>query len=52
MWVFRSAKPFLLSVVALATGLLLAFTLSLALFGSIHIMSFVFCSSVLGLGVD
>jgi len=49
---FRSTLPFFLSSLVLASGLLVGFTLTLLLFGSVHVLSFVFCSTVIGLGID
>jgi predicted exporter len=49
---FRSAGPLLLSVTAIAVGLVLALSVCLALFGSIHVAAQLFGASLIGIAVD
>lgn len=51
-WMFRSLIPFIASVLVLGAGLLVAFSLVLAIFGKVHLIAVVFCATVIGLGID
>ncbi len=50
--IFRSPLPLLISSLVLGGGLLLGFAAMIALFGRVHMMALVFCSTVLGMGTD
>lgn len=50
--VFRSARPLLLSVLALSAGLVTALGACFALFGSIHVAAQLFGASLIGIAVD
>ncbi|MGE5517508.1 MAG: MMPL family transporter [Bacteroidota bacterium] len=49
---FRSVRPLLLSVAAIAGGLVAALSVCLALFGSIHVAAQLFGASLIGIAVD
>ncbi len=49
---FRSGGPLLLSVAAIATGLVTALSVCLALFGSVHVAAQLFGASLIGIAVD
>lgn len=48
----RSPLPLLSSVLVLGAGLLAAFSVMIAVFGSVHLIALVFASTVLGIGID
>lgn len=50
--VFRSVGPLLLSVTAIAAGLVVALSVCLALFGSVHVAAQLFGASLIGIAVD
>lgn len=52
LWWLRSPLPLLASLLTLGAGLLVAFALMVAMFGSVHLVALVFCSTVLGMGID
>ncbi|ANE56639.1 MMPL family transporter [Methylomonas sp. DH-1] len=53
LWLtFRSPRPLLLCCLAVASGLLAAWSLSLQIFPKLHIMTLVFGSSLIGVVVD
>jgi len=49
---FRSARPLLLSLLAIGTGFLTALSACLALFGSLHVAAQLFGASLIGIAVD
>lgn len=49
---FRSLGPLLLSVTAIAIGLVVALSVCLALFGSVHVAAQLFGASLIGIAVD
>lgn len=49
---FRSSVPLLLTLTSLASGIFLAFTVTHLYFGSIHVLTLVFGSSLVGVAVD
>jgi predicted exporter len=49
---FRSLRPFLLATVAITTGLLVAVTVSIWLFERVHLLTFVFGATLIGLSDD
>jgi len=49
---FRSARPLLLSLLAIGTGFLVALSACLALFGSLHVAAQLFGASLIGIAVD
>ncbi len=53
LWlVFRGLKPFLLSALSISSGLLFASTLTILVFGSIHIFTLVIGASLIGVSID
>lgn len=52
LWVFRSARPLLLSVFAIGCGIASGTAAVIALLGQIHILAFVFGTTVTGLAID
>ena len=52
IWVFRSPLPLLAVLLSLASGCLLALTVSLLVFGKIHFVTLAFGSTLLGIAVD
>lgn len=49
---FRSARPLLLSLLAIGAGFLVALSACLALFGSLHVAAQLFGASLIGIAVD
>lgn len=49
---FRSARPLVLSLLAIGTGFLVALSACLALFGSLHVAAQLFGASLIGIAVD
>ena len=49
---FRSARPLLLATLAIGTGLLVAFTVSIWLFDRVHLLTFVFGATLIGVSDD
>jgi len=49
---FRSGRPLLLSLLAIGTGLTVALSVCLALFGSLHVAAQLFGASLIGIVVD
>ena len=49
---FRSLRPLLLSMLALASGLIAALVLSILCFDKIHILTLVFGASLMGVAID
>lgn len=52
LWVFRGPRALLLPVLSIGTGLAFAFSLCHFWFGSIHVLTLVFGSSLIGVVVD
>jgi len=53
MWLaFASIRPLLLGALALASGVLIALTVSLLVFGRIHVITLVAGSTLLGIAID
>lgn len=52
LWAFASLRPFLLSVLAIAGGCLLAIVATASLFGGVHILTLVFGASLVGVAID
>ncbi|MDV6317784.1 hypothetical protein [Chromohalobacter sp. HP20-39] len=50
--VFRSPRVLLALLLPLASGLLMALTLTLALFGSLHLLTLAFGASLIGIAID
>ena len=50
--VFRSARPLLLTITSIASGIGAAFAITIILFGQVHILTLVFGSSLIGISVD
>lgn len=50
--VFRRAAPLLLSLLALGAGMVLAMSVSLLLFGQLHVASLMFGAALIGVAVD
>lgn len=51
-WAFGSLRPFLLSGMVIAGGCLFALTLTVALFGQVHVLTLVFGASIAGVAID
>ena len=49
---FRSVRPLLLATLAICTGLLVAFTVSIWLFDRVHLLTFVFGATLIGVSDD
>ena len=49
---FRSLRPFLLATIAISTGLLVAVTVSIWLFDRVHLLTFVFGATLIGVCDD
>lgn len=49
---FRSARPFALTLMSIALGCLGGFTACLVVFGEVHLLSLVFGASLVGISVD
>ncbi|MCI0510237.1 putative exporter [Chromohalobacter marismortui] len=52
LFVFRSAKVLLALLLPLGSGLLLALTSTLVLFGSLHLLTLAFGASLIGIAID
>ena len=51
-WVFRSLAPLLLSLLVIATGMLVALAVSLAWFHELHVAALLFGTTLMGVTVD
>lgn len=49
---FRSVMPLLLAIVTISSGLLLAVTFTLSVFGELHLITLVFGTSLIGIAID
>ncbi|MGL5667550.1 MAG: MMPL family transporter, partial [Shewanella sp.] len=49
---FRSVMPLLLAMVTISSGLLLAVTFTLNVFGELHLLTLVFGTSLIGIAID
>ena len=49
---FRSVMPLLLAMVTISSGLLLAVTFTLSVFGELHLLTLVFGTSLIGIAID
>ncbi|WP_415775477.1 MMPL family transporter [Shewanella oncorhynchi] len=49
---FRSVMPLLLAIVTISSGLLLAVTFTLCVFGELHLLTLVFGTSLIGIAID
>lgn len=49
---FRSIMPLLLAIVTISSGLLLAVTFTLSVFGELHLLTLVFGTSLIGIAID
>lgn len=49
---FRSVMPLLLAIVTISSGLLLAVTFTLTVFGELHLLTLVFGTSLIGIAID
>ncbi|MBW3531768.1 MMPL family transporter [Shewanella sp. NKUCC06_TVS] len=49
---FRSVIPLLLAIVTISSGLLLAVTFTLSVFGELHLLTLVFGTSLIGIAID
>lgn len=49
---FRSVMPLLLTIVTISSGLLLAVTFTLSVFGELHLLTLVFGTSLIGIAID
>lgn len=49
---FRSVMPLLLAIVTISSGLLLAVTFTLSVFGELHLLTLVFGTSLIGIAID
>ncbi|AGH79958.1 hypothetical protein PCNPT3_00080 [Psychromonas sp. CNPT3] len=52
LWVYRSTLPLLLALLSIGCGLLVAFVVSVAVFGKVHLFSLVFGASLIGVSID
>ena len=52
LWVFRSPGPLLLAFLSTAVGVVTALTLTLLVFGQVHLLTLVFGAALLGEAVD
>lgn len=50
--VFRSVTPLFLSLLSIGVGLLVALTITIAIFGKVHLFSLVFGASLIGVSID
>lgn len=50
--VYRSALPLLLALLSISCGLLVAFVVTVAVFGKVHLFSLVFGASLIGVSID
>lgn len=51
-WIFFSVRPFFLSILPIAVGFLAAIAATLAVFGKIHIITWAFGTTLIGVAVD
>lgn len=49
---FRSVMPLLLALITISSGLLLAITFTLTIFGELHLLTLVFGTSLIGIAID
>ncbi|WP_283630584.1 MMPL family transporter [Shewanella baltica] len=49
---FRSVMPLMLAIVTISSGLLLAVTFTLSVFGELHLLTLVFGTSLIGIAID
>ncbi|MCD8551820.1 MAG: MMPL family transporter, partial [Shewanella xiamenensis] len=49
---FRSVMPLLLAIMTISSGLLLAVTFTLSVFGELHLLTLVFGTSLIGIAID
>jgi len=52
LWVFRSGRLLALSAAALGLGMIAAFLVCRWVFGSVHVLTLVFCSNLAGVAID
>lgn len=52
LWLFRSPRPLYLALLTIASGCLLALSVTLWTFGSIHLFTLVFGASLIGVSID
>jgi len=52
LWTFRSPRPLLIAFLSTAVGVISALTITLLLFGQIHLLTLVFGAALLGEAVD
>lgn len=52
LFVYRSALPLTLALLSIGCGLLVAFVVSVAIFGKVHLFSLVFGASLIGVSID
>jgi predicted exporter len=50
--VYRSALPLILALLSISCGLLIAFVVTVAVFGRVHLFSLVFGASLIGVSID
>ena len=50
--IYRSVLPLLLALLSISCGLLLAFVVTVAVFGKVHLFSLVFGASLIGVSID
>ncbi|MFT6984726.1 MAG: putative exporter [Psychromonas sp.] len=50
--VYRSALPLTLALLSISCGLLMAFVITVAVFGKVHLFSLVFGASLIGVSID
>lgn len=50
--VYRSALPLMLALLSVSCGLLVAFVVTVAVFGKVHLFSLVFGASLIGVSID
>ena len=52
LFVYRSALPLVLALFSISCGLLVAFVITILVFGKVHIFSLVFGASLIGVSID
>ena len=52
LFVYRSTLPLTLALLSIGCGLLVAFVVSVAIFGKVHLFSLVFGASLIGVSID
>ncbi len=52
LWVFRSVIPLLLSISSIALGLVVAFAVTVQVFGEVHVFALVFGATIAGVSID